>query len=277
MVIDLVAGWSPRTRWSFGDNAGPVQVVIGTAVDCHWRITGPGIAAHHLLVHWTGEALWAAPAGPDQVFVDSHRLAGWHPLHPGARLGLGAARLVVLDPALATVQPLAPDPDRTMIVIQEPTPPPAPSGPAAGVLDSLFVSPPPSPRGFRRRRSRPLVVIGLTGLAAAVAAAVWFEEAQARSAMRAAARPVVTSIDKPAASPVRPLAAAGAPGRAHPHEAALLLLAGNEDQALGTYRQLAGERAGPPVFSVIARVLEQRIEARCGSREKKPCPPSSSP
>jgi hypothetical protein len=278
MVIELIEGWSTCGHWAFGASPGPVRVVIGTAVDCHWRVAGPGIAAHHLHVHWTGDALWVAPAGQEPVFVDSQRLGGWTQLGRGATIQFGVARLLVVAAAPVVVDPaLRLDPNKTVILRREPTPPPVTLAPAAGALDSLFVSPPPSPRGFRRRRSRPLVVIGLAGLAAAVAAAVWFEEAQARSAMRAAARPVVTAIDQPAVDVARPSAKGGVLGRAQAHEAAQLILSGREEQALESYRRLAREPAGQPVFSVIARVLEQRIEARCGSQQNSPCPSSSSP
>ena len=70
MVIELIEGWLTCGHWAFGASPGPVRVVIGTAVDCHWRVAGPGIAAHHLHVHWTGDALWVAPAGQEPVFVE---------------------------------------------------------------------------------------------------------------------------------------------------------------------------------------------------------------
>ena len=303
LTIELAGGSSPVRCWTFQSGA-PQRISVGSGPEAQWWITGKAIDATHLLLHFTGSVLWAAPCGPARVRLNGAWLVNWSPLVPGSQLELGEARLRV-TPGL----PRLDDPDGTA-VLEIKTLPPAPRAPALGLSASrapalspptvsapaprspapretsasvfsavpreVFVPPPPSTHQPRRRR-RGAGAAGALVLALAVAAAAWIDEREAQSAARQDRGPQLVAAIAPDAPPPRPGASRPRTSTPPPHIAAAHLFAGRERAALEAYRALARAPGAPQVHAVIARVLQRTLEARCRERTDAPCPPPSSP
>jgi len=140
LTIELAGGSSPVRCWTFQSGA-PQRISVGSGPEAQWWITGKAIDATHLLLHFTGSVLWAAPCGPARVRLNGAWLVNWSPLVPGSQLELGEARLRV-TPGL----PRLDDPDGTA-VLEIKTLPPAPRAPALGLSASRApATPSPAPR-----------------------------------------------------------------------------------------------------------------------------------
>ncbi len=173
---------------------------------------------------------------------------------PGA-MSAGLARTPAPEPISQT--PAAP---RSTPTGQPARPAPAVPGPATAVVSPL----------------RTWLLIGAT-FAALVGVMFMGDERRDRAPARASARPqepvAPPAPGQPAAPPPAPAAAgaavsppaerASSPAPVSPREAAELLLAGRDVEALAAYRGLAAAYPESRAYAAIVKVLKRRLASRC--------------
>jgi hypothetical protein len=173
------------------------------------------------------------------------------------------ARPALFGPAVAAARPRLSASPRTWILA---------AATAAAVTFVLLQ--PPRDQGGAGRSSAPTGARDATAIGGASAAAP--------SAVPAAAAPVdgaSRSIGVAAAptAPADSIAAPAAPAAAATEaDAANLLAAGRQREALALYDELARARPDRPAFAAIARILQRRLAARCDHAQPggSPCPPA---
>ncbi len=70
-------------------------LVLGSAPDAGVRISAPGVAPRHAIVHWDGETVTVRNDGGDGLFVGGKKAVGTTEVEPGDEIALGGAQVVV--------------------------------------------------------------------------------------------------------------------------------------------------------------------------------------
>ncbi len=81
---------------------------VGSALECNWRVCGPGIAPHHLMILWSGFILSVVDVGAGDLFIDGEPFYLSRDIVDG-RIQFGSGEILV-----STVSPILIEPASTL-------------------------------------------------------------------------------------------------------------------------------------------------------------------
>lgn len=90
--LGLVAGSSEERGFALGP--GRALFRVGSAKECNWRVSGPGIAPHHLMLLWSERVLTVVDVGAGNLFVNGEAFHLCRAVESG-RIQFGSGEILV--------------------------------------------------------------------------------------------------------------------------------------------------------------------------------------
>ena len=71
LSMRLVRGDSTHHSFCLGTSIPRAIFRVGSALECNWRVTAPGVAPHHFMLLWNGRTLTVIDVGAGDLWVDN--------------------------------------------------------------------------------------------------------------------------------------------------------------------------------------------------------------
>lgn len=94
LQLGLISGASSQRGFSLRAGRARALFRVGSACECNWRVTGPGIAPHHLMILWSGRVLSVVDVGAGSLFVDGKPFYLYREIQSG-RIQFGSGEILV--------------------------------------------------------------------------------------------------------------------------------------------------------------------------------------
>ncbi len=92
--LRLTMGASHQPGFTIGPACRRALFRVGSALECNWRVEGPGVAPHHLMLMWKLGELTLVDVGAGNLLVDDQPFSLCRTVE-NARISFGSARIVV--------------------------------------------------------------------------------------------------------------------------------------------------------------------------------------
>ncbi len=92
--LRLTSGTSAQRGFTIGPACKRALFRVGSALECNWRVEGPTVAPHHLMLMWKLGELTVVDVGAGQLLVDDHPLFLCQTVE-NARISFGSALIIV--------------------------------------------------------------------------------------------------------------------------------------------------------------------------------------
>ena len=94
--LRLTRGISDQRGFTLRPGPGRALFRVGSAVECNWRVHGPSIAPHHLMLMWSGSILTLVDVGAGDLWIDGEAFVQCKQIHEG-RIQFGTGEILVSD------------------------------------------------------------------------------------------------------------------------------------------------------------------------------------
>ena len=257
--VRLLEGASRANLLHIDSGTPRAQLGVGARHGCGWQVDAAGVAPVHFELCWDGRRLWIGDTQrAGGVTIDGAPLGGWQPVSGRSRIEFGGA--VMLAEGSVPAVSIDQAPPRNLLLRQ-------PSIAVPTVVMQAYGAPTPDPAAYRVRRalSLPLRTWLLITVTVGALLLVMFMGGDDERAAPAPAAPAVKE-EVAAPAPARPAPAPAASTATHA-QAAELLMAGRQREALAVYDELVHLRPEEPVNAAIVKILKRRLAARCAEGE----------
>ncbi len=92
--LRLERGSSPTRGFTLGPQVPRAIFRVGSALECNWRVEGPGVAPHHLMLLWKSGVLTLVNVGAGDLYCDGEAFSLTRVVDTG-RIAFASALIVV--------------------------------------------------------------------------------------------------------------------------------------------------------------------------------------
>ncbi len=105
--LQLTRGQSRHRRFVLGADCHRALFRVGCAPECNWRVYGPGVSSHHLMLLWKFGELTLVDVGAGDLWLDGQSFVLTRTIVSG-RIRFASAEIIV-ERSLDTTMPAAID------------------------------------------------------------------------------------------------------------------------------------------------------------------------